>query len=852
MNWRSLNQYPDFDRSYEGFALQYLGEAYTNKQDFKQAIQSYQKALVIFTDLKDSGQGDLDSLQQSIIYTLNPLGAVYFQLGDYQQSRAIYLQVLALQSENSIAQVQTLNNLGVVASNLNQYAQAFRYYQKALDLLDQFSGCHSETTDKVCYGGDEASILNNLAILYFTLGQYEQAINFSEQATLLYQRLTSGDFYDLAARDFQFLYDVIGTASINALFTHQSLAIRPAVGDNYNKSESIVRQGEAVNYNNLGQIYNSQEQPEKALAFYQKALDIYQNLGNQQGLGITYNNLANVYLILKQFDQALAFNEKALQVYKEVGDQTGIGITFSNAGQIYSEQGDFKQGKQKLNQALAIHQQNNDQSNVALTLRNLGFIDLKERNSSDAIKNLQQSIAIVESLRPGLNDASKIALFETQSLAYSWLQKALIENQQSEEALIISENSKARAFLELLAQRLNDSELSDLHQGTIMPVENPSIEKIKLIAQQNQGTLVQYSIIPNDKLYIWVINSHGEINFRQVDLAQLKDENNEPITLTQLVIDSRNSLFARHGDPSQAEFRNLYQILIQPIEDLLPANPDESIFLIPQGSLFMIPFAALLDQSNQYLLEKHTIVIEPSIQALEFTNQQKRINQQVNLQNTTIVGLPRQTVIVGNPTMPTIEANIGESPITLSPLPGAEVEAKEVATILNDQALTGDQATKKTVIQQMLKSRIIHLATHGLLDDLGRKGIPGAIALAPADSDDGLLSASEIINLKLNADLVVLSACNTGRGKITGDGVIGLSRSFLGAGASSVVVSLWSVQDQSTAFLMPEFYRQLQQNQNKAQALRQAMLKTMEFYPKPQDWAAFTLIGEANSSGFQN
>ncbi len=146
----------------------------------------------------------------------------------------------------------------------------------------------------------------------------------------------------------------------------------------------------------------------------------------------------------------------------------------------------------------------------------------------------------------------------------------------------------------------------------------------------------------------------------------------------------------------------------------------------------------------------------------------------------------------------------------------------------------------------MPKARLIHLATHGLLDDIKQLGVPGAIALAPSDNDNGFLTAGEILEMKLNAELIVLSACSSGQGKITGDGVIGLSRSLFAAGVPSVIVSLWSVGDDSTEFLMTEFYQNLQNGMNKAQALRQAILKTREdFSDDPYSWAAFTLIGEA-------
>jgi CHAT domain-containing protein len=136
------------------------------------------------------------------------------------------------------------------------------------------------------------------------------------------------------------------------------------------------------------------------------------------------------------------------------------------------------------------------------------------------------------------------------------------------------------------------------------------------------------------------------------------------------------------------------------------------------------------------------------------------------------------------------------------------------------------------------------LATHGILDDA--RGLGSAIALAPEGRDDGFLTAEEVLDLKLSAELVVLSACDTGRGRITGDGVIGLSRSFISAGVPSVIVTLWSIPDSPTALLMSEFYKILNQNADKADALRKAMLMMMRQSPDPVNWASFTLVGAAD------
>ena len=173
-------------------------------------------------------------------------------------------------------------------------------------------------------------------------------------------------------------------------------------------------------------------------------------------------------------------------------------------------------------------------------------------------------------------------------------------------------------------------------------------------------------------------------------------------------------------------------------------------------------------------------------------------------------------------------------------------EATAIASLLRATAITGKNATKRNILAQLSSASVIHLATHGILDE--SQGLESAIVLANGNSTgrpDELLTASEILNLKLSATLVVLSACNTGRGKITGDGVIGLSRSFMSAGVPSVVVSLWQVPDAPTSALMIAFYQNLLQKMDKAQALRQAMLTTLKVYPNPQDWAGFMLVGRS-------
>ncbi|MDJ0600350.1 MAG: CHAT domain-containing tetratricopeptide repeat protein [Crocosphaera sp.] len=449
----------------------------------------------------------------------------------------------------------------------------------------------------------------------------------------------------------------------------------------------------------------------------------------------------------------------------------------------------------------------------------------------------------IESWRRRLtNDSDKIIALDKAQPFLQKLTAYLVELDAREEALLASETSRARAFIDLLEKQVSSSTLK-----TTINAKPPNIQQIKKIAKEKNTTLVEYSIIDalnsaETFLYIWLVKPTGEIAFKQVNLTQ--SPNNT--SLSELVINSRESIGVRGRssimveplpEPDQtSNLQQLYQLLIEPIADLLPSDPNQAVIFIPQGELFLVPFPALQDQAGTYLIGKHTILTAPAIQLLDLTQKQRTNVQQANLQN---------KVIVGNPTMPKVTVKIGEPPEQLKPLPAAKTEAIEIAKLFNTQPLIGSQATKKNILSQLPQARIIHLATHGLLDDIQGSGVPGAIALAPSGNDNGLLTANEILDLKLNAELVVLSACDTGRGRITGDGVIGLSRSLITAGVPSVIVSLWSVPDAPTASLMTEFYRNWQEEKmDKAQALRQAMLTTMKTDRNPRNWAAFTLIGE--------
>lgn len=547
-----------------------------------------------------------------------------------------------------------------------------------------------------------------------------------------------------------------------------------------------------------------------------------------------------------------------------------------NLGNTYNALGDSTKAIKYLQQSVAIERNTNPSIGLGKALHNLGIAFQNQGNLSAAEQALTEAIQVRESIRVNSgNNLNRVLAFDSLANTYRILQEVLVTQNKTDTALEISEAGRARALVDLLTN-------VDNYSHNQSKKDSLKIEQIKQIAETQNATIVQYSDIDHrskvegsgkvntrkSELYVWVIKPTGEIKFKPVDLKSILQKENT--TLGELVDNIRDSIGVRDrsifaqtnstnqnttakrdqfdikifpspdDDPSK-DLQKLHQILIDPIADLLPTDPNERVIFIPQNELFLVPFPALKDAQGKYLIEKHTILTAPSIQVLGLTHERAKEVKLASVQN---------ALVVGNPDMPSVAPNIREEAQPLSKLPGAEKEAKAITPLLKEnklktKLLRDKQATKAAVLELLPQARIIHFATHGLFDNI--QGLHSAIALAPSGKDNGLLTAEEILNLKLNADLVVLSACNTGRGRITGDGVIGLSRSLISAGTPSVIVSLWAVPDAPTAELMTEFYKNLLNKQkplDKAQALRQAMLKFKDKPPK--DWAAFTLIGESN------
>jgi CHAT domain-containing protein len=296
----------------------------------------------------------------------------------------------------------------------------------------------------------------------------------------------------------------------------------------------------------------------------------------------------------------------------------------------------------------------------------------------------------------------------------------------------------------------------------------------------------------------------------------------------------------------QRSSRALVALLLPP--EILAAIPAGSeLVIIPQGILALVPFAALpSDANDEPLGMRYAIRYAPSLAALNAAEVRHGLGtgrgRTTQLQN---------ALVVGNPKMPVVPTAFGET-IQLRSLPGAELEGRRTAAQLGVTPLTGSAASEHVVRQRLPDAAVIHLATHGLAYGTEARVRSSYIALAPDSLDDGLLTVGEILDdpaLTLQAELVVLSACQTGLGDVkNAEGTVGLQRAFLARGARSVLVSLWSVDDRATALLMERFYTHWLSDEpaiSKAEALRRAQddVRKTPGFEQPTYWAAFQLVG---------
>ena len=526
---------------------------------------------------------------------------------------------------------------------------------------------------------------------------------------------------------------------------------------------------------------------------------------------------------------------------QELNDKRGEATALINLGSVYETLGNLKKAKQILQKALKITRNIGDTGKEHEALTFLGICNRREGELKKAHDFFSESITCAERNRELLRDEHKLSLDNMTFTSYYELCSLRISQGHFAEALCTVERGRARALGDLLSKKYGIQRCNS-HEFYLNRLRNLSIK--------NPSTILFMATHRFDK-YFWVLEG-GEIQFKSLKCKVAKDA----IELLKSLLrgksvpecedrslsayyglksssreikgKSRQRLVEEEEEEEEKEDTNLYQWyndIFAPIADLVHR---QDIIIIPEGEDFMVPFCALCDHNDKFLSETFRIRLILSLTAL-------RMIQDSPEDYHSVTG----ALIVGNPSVP---------PQTKLPsLPGARREALEIAELLGVSITVGDEATKKHVLQRIREVSLIHIAAHG---DPER----GEIALASSfpsrrspRKDDFMLTMEDVAKVGTRAKLVVLSCCHSGKGQIMkSEGVVGISRAFLAAGARSVLVTLWAVDDRATKEFMIRFYGHLKRDKLSAsEALHQTMkwMRDSKRY-RVNEWAPFVLFGD--------
>jgi CHAT domain-containing protein/tetratricopeptide (TPR) repeat protein len=540
----------------------------------------------------------------------------------------------------------------------------------------------------------------------------------------------------------------------------------------------------------------------------------------------------------------------------------------------------------------------------ALALESVGQLDAAEAA-------IVECVNLTEGIRAGLADAdrSRTLFAETRQVYFRAHVRVLAKTNRMQAALAASERARARAFVDLLASRREPSVLPRALPPTRQPVLSrvasgplavtslvsairaaapPAARPFERLLESRfadiastladsvktaatRGThLLTYWVEDRDT-WIWVVSPNGGVMSAHVPVEKARLAALVRATWSSSSLSTRspdapdssdggiaapawepvlrgNNLGRVTFDPAGPQaFRELDRLLIAPIRAALPKQADALVTIIPHGPLFRLSFAPLQAPDGRYLLERARIAYAPSVTALA---------------QLTGGAAPAavEAMVVADPELPGGLARRER----LARLSGAAVEGRAVARSLGDKTtlLVGSEATEARLRRGLGSQRVLHLATHGVIRDVDP--LTSFLALGgsgTSSEDDGRLTTAEVYDLKLQAALVVLSACRSAVGPVTGDGLIGMTRAFFAAGARSVIASLWDLPDLATAPVLSRFYQEWQKTGSKAEALRRAQLAfirdlragrvridtrlgPLTIPEHPSLWAGLVLVGE--------
>jgi CHAT domain-containing protein len=870
------------DRSGEATTLNYIGTAYQFMGDYQKAFDTYNQALLIARELGDR------VLESNL---LNNICVIHNYMGEYKKALDFCNQALSIRHDLkfSLGEATTLNNMSNSYSDLGEY-------QKALDSYTQAHALYKVVGSPQ----GQAIALNNIGFVYATLGEYEKAIGFYNQGLEIFR--AAGDQYREAnilnniAANYANAGDFRKALEIN----QQVLPLRRAVND---------RDGEAVTLNNFANCYSNLGDRQKALDYYNQSITLHRAVGNPRQLAIALKNIGALYQDLGEHQKALDCFNEGLQLARAIGDRNNEAGLLAHIARLERDRGNTAEAKRRIEEALAAVEslrinlksyrlrasffasvRKHYEFNINLLMRlhkqhpSEGF-DAAALHASEEgrARSLLESLSEASGeIRQGVDPS---LLERERRLRQSISDKAdgqmrLLSGKHTEDQAVAAAKEIDALTTDYEQAQAQIRQTSPRYAALTQPAPL-TLKEIQNHVLDDETLLLEYAL-GEEKSFLWAVTPASMQSFELPKRAEVE----EAARRVYEMLTARNQTLANETpeqrrkriEQADAEYPKtsaaLSRMLLGPVAAELKSK---RLIIVSEGLLQYTAFAALPAPDTRPgvvappLIADHEIISLPSASVLAVLRREAAGR-----------GTPDKTVAVfADPVFDSHDSRIrlpgkDRAAAVGEMAPAGDVKRSATESGLRDfvrlrfSRQEADQiarfaaegkkleavdfaANRATATSAELRHyAILHFATHGLINNQHPElsGVVLSLVDEQGHPQNGFLRLYDIYNLKLEADLVVLSACQTALGKeIKGEGLVGLTRGFMYAGTPRVVASLWQIDDRATAEFMGRFYEaMLRQGLKPAAALRAAQVSMWKGkrWPSPHYWAAFTLQGEWN------
>ena len=817
-------------------ALNNTGLVYYDQGDYGEALDWYQRSLALSESLHDDA---------GTARSLNNMGAVYMDCGEFTSAWENFQKSLALGEKIHSARLiaNALGNMAIMHGQRGDYVQALALFQKTYDL-------HEPSGDKRALAVD----LIDLGNVFLWQGDFAQSEDHFRRSLALSESAGLKPLMAYALGDLGRIAEFRGDLPDAVKKYESSLAICTEVGDK-------ACAGSSLSF--IGSAFSEMGDQAKAIEYFRKSMDLHKSMGGGKEAEVTLTKLAAAYNRKGEFQEAARIAEEARDAAESLGLREALWRAHLEAGKAYQGAGEPARADEELSRSIAIieemrqdvagaesEQENFFEGKLEPYHRKLELLVSANRNAEAfAFAERAKARVLVDVLKNGttqldalMTDGERAHDHELRMKLASLNARLMHQRQGPARDSAVMTNLTAELERTRLAYSAYEAALYAQHpqwklqSGSIEPV---ALDQALELLPEADSAFVEF-VVTDGKLYTFVAaggpRKRGPATVRVLTTAISRKE------LTDRVQNFRGQLAGR-----DLAFRTsaaaLYRLLLAPAGAELRGK--RHVLVVPDGVLWELPFQALVSPAGKYVLEECAISYAPSLTALKAMIEGRQQRRPASGQT--------QLLAMGNPAWGgSAEQSVkalyrGQE---LGSLPLAETEVRELGRIYGESQshiYVGKEARESRFKAEAGEANVLHLATHGILNNASP--LYSYLLLAgegDGSAEDGLLEAKELMRMKLRAELVVLSACETARGRVgAGEGVIGLSWALFVSGVPTTVLSQWKVESESTSRLMVAFHRNRKEGMSDAAALQAAalLIRKDPAYQHPFYWTPFIVIG---------